>query len=52
MEQVNAGIIKLMNLPGSAHVNGNMADFGAKREPIFDALLEQKNAAGASRGGV
>lgn len=42
MEQVNAGIIKLMNLTGSAHVNGNMADFAAKREPIFDALLEQK----------
>lgn len=43
MEQVNAGIVKLMNLTGNSHVNGNLADFGAKREPIFDVLLEQKN---------
>lgn len=43
MDQINAGILKLMNIPGSAHVNGNMADFGAKREPVFDVLLEQKS---------
>ena len=42
MDQINAGILKLMNNPG-AIVAGKKADFGANREPIFDVLLNQKN---------
>jgi len=42
MDQINAGILKLMNNPG-AIVAGKKADFGANREPIFDVLLDQKS---------
>ena len=43
MEQINRGILKLMTFPNGAHVNGTKFDPGAKREePIFDALLNQK----------
>lgn len=42
MEQINAGILKLMSNPG-ALVVGKKTDFGANREPSFDALLEQRN---------
>ncbi len=42
MDQINAGILKLMNNPG-ALVTGKKTDFGANREPSFDVLLDQKN---------
>lgn len=43
MEQINAGILKLMQIPGAAHMNGTKTDFGADRGDVtFDVLLEQK----------
>ncbi len=50
MEQINGGILKLMNIPAGAHINAGKADFSANREPVFDALLEQK--AGEARSEV
>lgn len=43
MDQIKTSILKLMNISEKGHVNGNLADFGANREPIFNALLEEKN---------
>lgn len=44
MEQINAGILKLMTFAPGAHVNMTKNDFTTKREePTFDALLEQKS---------
>lgn len=51
MEQINGGILKLMNIPAGAHINAGKTDFGASRgEQVFDALLEQK--AGEARSEV
>ena len=50
MEQINGGILKLMNIPAGAHLNANKADFSKNGEPVFDVLLEQK--AGEARNEV
>ena len=44
MDQINTGVLKLKQYAASSHVKGTRIDFGVRREePIFDALIGQKN---------